>query len=69
MPAQRVRQVWEEKYWRAAGVVLSTCALVLGGCAAPYDGDGESRASMRLAPAAQQLPSATPVVVDTDLGA
>ncbi|HET8616844.1 MAG TPA: nucleoside hydrolase, partial [Actinomycetales bacterium] len=47
----------------------STCALVLGGCAAPYDGDGESRASMRLAPAAQQLPSATPVVVDTDLGA
>jgi hypothetical protein len=45
------------------------CALVLGGCSAPYDGDGEARASLRLAPVAGRLPTAAPVVVDTDLGA
>jgi hypothetical protein len=45
------------------------CVLVVGGCAAPYDADGESTVSVRLAPAAAQLASATPVVVDTDLGA
>jgi hypothetical protein len=55
--------------WRMTTVVLSVCVLVLGGCAAPYDDDGEALTSARLAPAPQRLSSATPVVVDTDLGA
>lgn len=55
--------------WRAVEVVLSVGVLVLGGCSAPFDDDGETLTSGRLAPAAGRLLSATPVVVDTDLGA
>lgn len=55
--------------WRTAGMVMSLCLLVLVGCSAPYDDDGEAFTSARLAPAPQRLSTATPVVVDTDLGA
>jgi Inosine-uridine preferring nucleoside hydrolase len=51
----------------AAGVVAS--ALMLVGCSAATDDDGEAQAVGTLAAAPARLPSATPVVVDTDLGA
>jgi hypothetical protein len=44
-------------------------ALVLTGCAAPSDADGEVGVPGPPAAATAQLPGAAPVVVDTDLGA
>jgi hypothetical protein len=55
--------------WRAIGVVAAVAVLVLGGCSAPFDNDGELASAGRLAPAPARSASAMPVVVDTDLGA
>jgi hypothetical protein len=52
-----------------AAVATLGLAAGLAGCSAPSDDDGEAIPAGSLVPAAATLPDATPVVVDTDLGA
>jgi hypothetical protein len=47
---------------------VGLAASVLAGCAAPVDDDGELLPAAAPHPAPTQLPDATPLVVDTDLG-
>jgi hypothetical protein len=47
---------------------LGLAVSVLAGCAAPVDDDGELLPAAAPHPAPTQLPDATPLVVDTDLG-
>lgn len=53
---------------RQVAAALAAGAVLVTGCSAPSDDDGESGLAGRLAPAPTPSPSASAVVVDTDLG-